>query len=108
MSIFKNMNRKERREFDKLPNDKKGEIIHAEIVNQVSPILQKRIAKAMVNGMKLEREQLYQKYLTKIENEKKGSKAWYNAVDELFSYIRVGHVEWEKAKAEDKSESDSK
>lgn len=98
MSIFKNMNRKERRAFDKLPADKKGEVIKSEIVSQVSPILQKRIANAIINGMRLEKEQIYQKYIAKIEAEKKGSKAWYNAVEELFSYIRIGHVEWEQLK----------
>lgn len=105
MSIFKNMNRKERRAFDKLPADKKGEIIQAGIVSQVSPILQKRIAKAMIDGMRLEKEQIYKKYITKIEAEKKGSKQWYNAVEELFSYIRIGHVEWEQLK--NKTEVDS-
>lgn len=106
MNIFKNMNRKQKREYDKLDNDKKEELLQAAIVDKVSGTMATEIAKAMITGMELEREQLYQKYVTKIDDCSYGCDEWLEYVDKLLSYLRVEHLKYEQKKMKNMQEGE--
>lgn len=96
MNVFKGMNRKQKREFDKLENDKKAELLQAAIVDKVSGTMATEIAKAMISGMELEREQLYQKYVVNIDDCSYGCDEWFEYADKLLSYLRMEHLKYQQ------------
>lgn len=100
-NIFKGMNRKQKREFDKLDSDKKSEILQAAIVDKVSGTMATEIAKAMISGMELEREQLYNNYVSKIQEiydsrdgDIRYAKKSIDEIGRLLSYLRVEHLKY--------------
>lgn len=95
MNIFKGMNRKQKREFDRLDNDKKAELLQAAIVDKVSGTMATEIAKSMIAGMELEREQLYQKYVTVIDTAL-DSDDWPYEIEKLLSFLRMEHLKYQQ------------
>lgn len=102
MFNFGKLNRKQKRKFEKdfkkLDTEKKTEVIQGAFMEQVNHTMSKEIAKAMRDGIMLGKEQVYNKYVKDIDEKRKGSKEWYEAVDQLLSYLRVSHIEMEKRK----------
>ena len=63
MSIFDRMNRQQKREFEKLPQNEKLEIIAAEIQNKASAAMQDEIANSVYRGYVLAHSMLYEDFV---------------------------------------------
>lgn len=92
MSFFRKLNRKQRRQFDKLEQEEKNQIIAHEISQKVSETIQKQIYIASVNGVIHGNELLYKKYVTawdaaKYEEKRKIAK-------QLIEEIRMHHQKY--------------
>lgn len=105
MSFFRGLNRKKRRQFDKLEQEEKNQIIAHEISQKVSETTQKQIAVAFVKGVVQANEMLYEKYVTawdaaKYEEKRKVAK-------QLVEEIRMHHQKYLETQqnAENKDES---
>lgn len=98
MSFFENMNRKEKRKFNKLSPDEQAPIIEAELIQKVSPIMADQIAKAMIQGVNLVWEELYTEFVMPIDEE--GADV-SSKVIELLSAIRTQHLRLETNKAKE-------
>lgn len=105
-NIAKGWNRKQKREFNQMSPEKKGEVIQAAVVQKLAPVMGQEIAKAMITGMKLEREDVYQKFVKNIDD-------YYNAnemgereleIEKLLSYFRMAHLDAEKEKMQNEAE----
>ena len=91
MSIFKKMNRKQRRQFDKLEQEEKNRIIAHEISEKIKETTQKQIALSFIRGT--------EKYVLSWDAAKYDSKR--KVAKELIEEIRMHYekaVERDKAK----------
>lgn len=97
-NIFKSMNRKQKREFDKLDKDKKAELLKSAIIDKVSGTMSQEIAKSMISGMELEREQIYQKFVVPIDSlsETFQNDEWNTEIKKLLSYLRMEHIKYKQ------------
>lgn len=107
-NFFSGMKRKEQQEFDKLSIDKKAELLQAAIVDKVSGTMAQELANAMILGMELEREQIYQKYVTKIDDVEKelDTENWCHEVDNFLSFLRMEHFKYQQNKIENMKDSE--
>lgn len=98
MNIFSNMNRKQKREFNSLDNDKKAELIQSALVEKVSGVMAKETAKSMIRGMEFQLEELYTKYVMKMDDFIiDGDFESSNKInEELLSFLRMKHLEFIK------------
>lgn len=96
------MGRKSKKEFNKLSSEKKAEVLQAALIEKTSKVLAQEIPKAMINGMKLEREDVYRKYVQPIDECKPEERDI--KIEKLLSYFRIAHLQAEKEKMEAKSE----
>lgn len=92
------MNKKQKKEFNKLEIDKKAEFLHTAIIDNISGTMAKEIAKAMIAGMELEREQIYRKYVEPLDSQSDtiSSDEWEIEVEKLLSYIRMEHLKYQQ------------
>ena len=102
MFLSKNPNRKERRKFNKeyakLPKETQHEVLQAELMEKLSPAMNKAITEAMISGINLAFEQLYEDFVSKIDSSVtvEGAKILQ---DELLSAIRKRYVEIQAKKS---------
>lgn len=97
MPFFDNMNRKQKRKFNKLSPDEQAPIIEAELIQKVSPIMADQIAKSMITGMDILWQQLFEDYVKKIDEAKDDDVDYW--VNTLISTIRTQHLRIEAQKA---------
>lgn len=88
--IFKN--REQKRKFNKLPNDKKKELVTATIAKEVSGVLNKHIALSFIQGVNFEKKAIYEKYVKEIDELIIGSEDRNNKIEELLSHIRLEYL----------------
>lgn len=105
MNFFKNLNRKQRRQFDKLEQEEKNKIIAHDIAEKFKEVGERQIAVAFVKGVVHANEMLYEKYVTawdaaKYEEKRKVAK-------QLVEEIRMHHQKYLETQqnAENKDES---
>lgn len=72
MFLSKNPNRKERRkfnnEFAKLPKETQHEALQSELMEKISPAMNKAITEAMISGINLAFEQLYEDFVSHVDD----------------------------------------
>lgn len=107
MGKFEHWNRQQKRKFEKLDNDTKAEMLTACIMEKIAPVYNKTIAQSMILGIKLERKEIYDKYVNKIDSQEYGSKEWLNEVEQLLSYFRVHYLEMEIEKNKENRETEN-
>lgn len=88
--LFKN--REQKRKFNKLPDDKKKELVSAAIQREVSGVLNKHIALSFIQGANFEKKEIYEKYVKEIDEFLIGSEDRNNKIEELLSYIRLEYL----------------
>lgn len=86
--------KKGKKEFEKLSTDAKAKIIQAAIDEKIGPVMAKEIAKGVMTGMDLEREHIYNNYVSKIDEYEIDSLEWLKQVDVLLSYLRSKHISY--------------
>lgn len=90
------------KEFEKLPNESKAQVIQAAIIEKTSHVMAQEIAKGIIKGTEFEQEHIYNEFVSKIDAYKIESQEWHDAVDKLLSYIRVKHVNYLSKKENEK------
>lgn len=100
--------KKGKKEFEKLPAESKAKVIQAAIDEKLAPVMAKEIAKGVMTGMDLEREHIYNNYVSKIDEYEINSLEWFKQVDVLLSYLRVKHLNYlaKQVDAENESEDE--
>lgn len=105
MSFLRGLNRKKRRQFDKLEQEEKNQIIAHDIAEKFKEVGERQIAVAFVKGVVHANEMLYEKYVTawdaaKYEEKRKVAK-------QLVEEIRMHHQKYLETQknAENKDES---
>lgn len=94
------MNRKQKRRFNKLSPDEKAPIIEAELVQKVSPILAQEISKAMIAGMNLVYEKLFDEFVNPLDTADSEDE-WNMMINNMLSLIRTQYLRIEARKAKD-------
>lgn len=108
MNFFKKLNRKQRREFDKLEKDKKIEIISHEINEKIKGERNKIVAKAFADGFIFANKMFFDKYFKdwdKLSEEGKSNIAELIALDVKKSVERYNK---QQDKENEQSESEGK
>lgn len=104
-NIFRGMNRKTKRQFNNLDTDKQTEFLQAAIIEKVSPIMANQIATAMIEGAKQEDERIYKKYVEEMDLYcSHGDANWINLANQMLSYFRMKHLEYEKNRLENQGD----
>lgn len=103
--LFKN--REQKRKFNKLPDDKKKDLLTATIAKEVSGVLNKHIALSFLHGVNFEKKAIYEKYVKEIDGLPVDSEERNNKIEELLSnirleYLRIVQQEQEKENQEEK------
>lgn len=91
--FFSNLSSKDKKRFNKLSDEEKAKIIHANVVDKIGDIMLKAITDATIRGMDLAYEDLYQNFVTRFDNKD----VEFNLMD-MLSYLRLKHLEHEKRK----------
>lgn len=88
------MNRKQKRQFNKLSPDEQAPIIEAELIQKVSPVMADQISKSMIAGMNLVWENIYTSHVRMIDklDEDENSDEWKERVNALLSEIRKQYI----------------
>lgn len=89
-NIFKN--REQKRKFNKLPDDKKKELVTAKIAQEVSGVLNKHIALSFIQGVNFEKKAIYEKFVKEIDVLPADSDERNNKINELLSHIRLEYL----------------
>ena len=107
----KNANKKQKKKFNKefsaLTPDEQAEVIKAELVGQISNSMNHAICNAVITGMNLAYKQLYEDYVSKIDDPLLDSEM----VEALLSFIRMEYVKYkanEQMNEQEDKESDDK
>lgn len=100
MSIFDSLNRKEKRNFTKMPKSKQAELIQAALIEKISPVMSTEITKAMITGMDLLWSQLYVDFVEKIDAAHDSFKE-KELIDALLSLIREKYIAVQARKAKE-------
>lgn len=106
-NIFKN--REQKRKFNKLPDEKKKDLMTATIAKEVSGVLNKHIALSFIHGVNFEKKSIYEKYVKEIDELPVDSEDRNNKINEMLSHIRLEYLriiqqEQEKEKEKDNQE----
>lgn len=99
MNFFKKLNRKQRRQFDKLKQEEKNQIIAHEISEKIKETTQKQIALSFIRGTEWVNKMYYEKYVVAWDSAKYDAKR--KVAKELIEEIRMHYekaVERDKAK----------
>ena len=102
MNFFKNMNRKKRREFDKLTSEQKVELAVNEIKHNIAVEQSKQAAQLFLDGYLYRSKMLKRDYLDKIT----GDNDDYT-IEMLFMEIRQNCVQYDKMHPQAKGETES-
>lgn len=94
MSVFKN--RAQRRKFNKLGSETKHAVVELSIQQAVSKVLAKEVSQAIVDGMDLQSNHLYTKYVSKIDSGVLSEAEKADCIEHLLSTIRKGHINYVK------------
>lgn len=86
------MNRKQRRKFDQFPVEQKAQMIQTAVLDKAKPVMANAISNAMINGINMAREELYQKYVTRIDSPETTQEEREKEIDNLLSFLRVSHL----------------
>lgn len=89
MSFLRGLNRKKRRQFDRLEQEEKNRIIAHEISEKIKETTQKQIGVAFVKGVAQANEILYNKYVTAWDAAKYDEKR--KVAKQLVEEIRMHH-----------------
>ena len=98
MGFLRGLNRKKRRQFDKLEQEEKKQIVAHEILEKIKETTQKQISSSFVKGVIWANKILYEKYVTAWDEAKYEEKR--KVAKELIEEIRM---HYEKAVERDKS-----
>lgn len=94
MGMFEHWNRQQKRKFDKLDKDTQAEMLTSGVMEKITPIYNKAVAQSMLSGIKLERKQVYDRFVNKIDSAEKGSDEWNSLVEDMLSYFRVRYLQY--------------
>lgn len=89
---FSHMNRAQRRKFDGLPVEQKAEAIQAAVMENAKKPMADAISRAMIHGMALAGERIYQEYVTRIDSAEITQDERGKEIDNLLSFLRVAHL----------------
>lgn len=93
-NLFNRMTSKQKREFNKLPEEDKGKIVVEEVKNKVMAVANKEIANSVIRGFYIAYQELYDNYVVPISNAKKDEEV--NAlVEKLLTEITKVHSKTE-------------
>lgn len=99
-NMFSRITKKDIEEFSKLSNEKKAEVIQSAVQEKVSEVMNSEIAKAIITGAELERERIYKRYVSKVdeclESDATDNDELDSYIDDLLSYIRMEHLKFIK------------
>lgn len=95
--------KKGKKEFQKLTPDAKAKVLQSALEQKVSGVMAQEISKAMIAGMALEREQIYNKYVENIDKFDPVQDEWSDEVHKLLSYLRTKHLEYISNQTKDKA-----
>ena len=98
MSFLRGLNRKKRRQFDKLEQEEKNRIIAHEISEKIKETTQKQIALSFIRGTEWVNKMYYEKYVVAWDSAKYDAKR--KVAKELIEEIRM---HYEKTVERDKS-----
>lgn len=99
MSFFENMNRKQKRKFNKLSPDEQAPIIEAELNQKVSKVLAEQVQNLIMLGIDITWQQIFNDYVKKIDEAKDDDVDYL--VNTLLSTIRTQHLRIEAQKAKE-------
>lgn len=108
MSFFRNMNRKQKRAFDRLGKNEQLEIFTHELNKNVKAERNKAVSLAFIDGILCEADLLYDKYFEKWRNSTPSERD--EVVKNLMEEIKKGHdkyVERHVKKEETNQESEN-
>lgn len=74
MSFLRGLNRKQRRQFNKLEKDEKMQLLSHEMSEKYREMLNKEVAKSFIDGILFESKLLYDRYLNDYFNEEDQTK----------------------------------
>lgn len=103
MSFFSKLNRKQRRQFDKLKKEEKNQIIAHEISEKIKETTQKQIALSFVRGTEWVNKTYYEKYVVAWDAAKYDAKR--KVAKELIEEIRMHHEKAIEREKENKVET---
>ena len=112
MFLSKKPNRKQKRkfnkEFSKLPKETQHEVLQAELMGKLSPAMNKALTEAMISGINLAFEQLYEDFVSKIDVYIKSgdTEKELEVTENLLSAIRKRYVEIQAKKAKNEIEKE--
>lgn len=98
--------KKGKRKFNKLSDADKKVVAELAVKEAVNPAMRKAISDAMITGMRLKAEALYQKYVQNMDKLEHQSDDWLSYVDKLVSAIRLDHIEYEKMQNGERSDEE--
>lgn len=94
--IMKNLTKAGKKDFNKLTDEEKASIIHANVTDKIGDVLTKAITDATIRGIEMAYEQIYKEFVKPID-ENEGNKTRRQAyMNSLLSQIRLKHLEYEK------------
>lgn len=93
MNPFKNLNRAQKRKFNRMSKEDKAKIIEAAVQQEISPHLASKLCDGMITGMDLQNHHLYKKYVSKIDSGSLSGEERHTCMEQLLSAIRLGHIE---------------
>lgn len=94
MSFLRGLNRKQRRQFDKLHDEEKKQIVAHEISEKIKDTTQKQIGMAFAQGVMWGNKLLYDKYVTQWDSSKYNGK--HKIAKELVEEIRMHYEKGNK------------
>lgn len=89
-NIFKN--REQKRKFNKLPNDKKKDLVAETIAKEVSGVLNKHISLSFLSGIKYEKKIIYETFIKEIDELPVGSEERNNKIEDFLSVMRIEYL----------------
>lgn len=89
---FSHMNRKQKRQFDALPVEQKAQAVQAAVLDEVEKAIANQISDAMIRGMRMAREDIYQQHVTRIDQEGISEEVRQAHIEALLSFLRIEHL----------------
>lgn len=68
MSFLRKLNRSQKRQFDKLEDKEKSDILQKEIEDKILPIMNQKVAQAFADGVLFAHDYLFEKYVNRIKD----------------------------------------
>lgn len=106
MNPFKNLNRAQKRKFNRMSRGDKDKVIEAAVQQEISPHLMRAKSTGMIDGIDLQNHHLYNKFVSKIDSATLSGEEEQACIEGLLSAIRMGNTKY--IQKFDKSGSDTK